>query len=170
MNLDLRTMSELCTGCGLAVEGEKAGCRRLFEELGAREWDSPTSYRLHRMMVDAYSLQHPEEYCASAKSFAAHLTGMCCAFEHKSHPAVMKAIQQWLSGKVHIVRPEAPAKRGELTVMDAYRERDPVPHMIAVNRWAESAWNAYAALHPLAREWVKQAMERPGRPTSAGKK
>jgi len=67
-------------------------CRALFEELLAREWDHPTSYRAHRMMVDAYSLQHPAEYCASAKSFAAHLTSMCCSIEHKANANIMRAL------------------------------------------------------------------------------
>jgi uncharacterized protein DUF5946 len=158
-------MSERCAECGLEVAGGKQGCRALFEELLAREWDAPISYRVHRMIVDAYCLQHPAEYCASAKSFAAHLTGMCCAFEHKSHPTVMRAVQQWLSGKAPIEKPELPAKRGELTVMEVHREQDPVPRMLAVNRWAKATWDAYAGLHPLAQEWIEQAMKHADRGT-----
>ena len=154
-------MTERCAGCSLLTEGGTAGCRKLFEELCAREWDNPISYRVHRMMVDAYCLQHPDEYCATAKSFAAHLTGMCCAIEHKSHPNVLRAVQQWLSGKAAVEKPPLPARRGELTLMQVYREQDPVPQMLAVNRWAQSTWNAYSALHPLARKWIEQAMERP---------
>jgi hypothetical protein len=114
------------------------------------------------MMVDAYCLQHPDEYCASAKSFAAHLTGLCCAFEHKTHPSVLRASQQWLSGRAVVAKSELPAKRGELTVLEVYRQRDPVPHMLAVNRWAQFTWAAYSPLHPLARSWIAQAMQQSG--------
>jgi len=154
-------MTEPCAGCGLLVEGGIAGCRKLFEKLCARELDNPISYRVHRMMVDAYCLQHPDEYCASAKSFAAHFTGMCCAIEHKSHPNVLRRLQQWLSGKAAVEKPELPERRGELTLVEVYRQQDPVPEMLAVNRWAQSTWDAYSTLHPLARKWIEEAMERP---------
>lgn len=154
-----------CAGCGLLVEGGTAGCRKLFEELCGREWDSPISYRVHRMTVDAYCLQHPDEYCASAKSFAAHLTGLCCAIEHKSHPNVLRGLQHWLSGTPDILKPSLPVHHGSLIVMEVYREKDPVPQMLAVNRWAQSTWEAYAELHPIARDWITRALERRGRRT-----
>lgn len=129
----------------------------MFDEILAREWDSPTSYRYHRMFVDAYALQHPDEYCASAKSFAAHLTGLCAAIEHKSHPSVLKALQRWLSGTAPVTKPELPSFRGALTIAEVYVQREPVPHALAVNRWACSTWGAYSVLHPLARRWIEQA-------------
>lgn len=70
----------------------------MFEEFGARSFADPPYWRVHRMMVDAYCLQHPERYCVSAKSLAAHLTGLCCAFEHGGHPSVNAAVQRWLNG------------------------------------------------------------------------
>jgi uncharacterized protein DUF5946 len=157
---ELLSMIAPCAGCGLLVEGGTAGCRTLFEELCAKEWDNPISYRVHRMIVDAYCLQHPDEYCASAKSFAAHLTGLCCAIEHKSHPNVLRGLQHWLSGKAAVEKPAIPAKRGELTLMEVYREQDPVPQMLAANRWAQSTWDAYANLHSLAGNWIERAMQR----------
>lgn len=66
---------EPCSGCGLVVPGGAAGCRALFEELLARDFTNSAYFRVHRMMVDVYSLQHPER--ASAKSLAAHLTNLC---------------------------------------------------------------------------------------------
>ena len=38
---------------------------------------------------------------------------------------------------------------------------DSVAHAAAVRRWAASAWEAYAGLQPLAREWVRRAREAP---------
>lgn len=53
----------------------------------AREFGDYRYGRLHRLTVDSYALQHPEKYMHSAKSFAAHLTGMYAAMEHESDPA-----------------------------------------------------------------------------------
>ncbi len=52
-----------------------AGCVALFEEVQVRDYSDFRYARVYRKMVDTYCLQHPDRYCASAKSFAAHLTG-----------------------------------------------------------------------------------------------
>ena len=61
---------------------EFADCQEMFDHLLARSFSDLTYGRFHRIFVDLYSLQHPDKYCASAKSFAAHLTGLCCVMEH----------------------------------------------------------------------------------------
>jgi Family of unknown function (DUF5946) len=146
-----------CSGCGLLTAGGKVGCRAIFDELLAREWNDPTSYRCHRMFVDAYCLQHPDEFCASAKSFAAHLTGLCAAVEHKSHPSVLKAVNRWLSSGPGITKPQLPAFRGALTIAEVQAEQDLFPIAQAVDRWARTTWQAYAEHHGQARAWIEQA-------------
>lgn len=152
--MPIRATDAKCSGCGLSVPGGTSGCRAIFDELSAHEWNNPTSYRYHRMFVDAYCLQHPDEFCASAKSFAAHLTGLCAAFEHNSHPSVLKAVNRWLSGGPAITKPELPRFRGALTIVEVQAEHDPFPIAQAVDRWARSTWEAYASLHPQARLWI----------------
>jgi Family of unknown function (DUF5946) len=172
-----------CSSCGLAVPGGAPACRAIFDDLCAREWNNPTSYRYHRMFVDSYSLQHPVEFCTSAKSFAAHLTGLCAAFEHKSHSSVLKSVNRWLSGNPSITKPELPTFRGTLTIAElqaavqaqvqaaahheaqvrnelhteAQAEPNPFPLAQAIDRWARSTWQAYSVLHPLARLWITQS-------------
>lgn len=109
-------MDTICSGCGLAVPGGTPACRLIFDDYIAGEWNNPISYRYHRMFVDTYCLQHPDQFCASAKSFAAHLTGLCAAFEHKSHPSVLNAVNRWLSGNPSLTKPELPSFRGALTI------------------------------------------------------
>jgi hypothetical protein len=48
----------------------------------ARDFTDAAYFRVHRMIVDTYCLQHPDRYCVSAKSLAAHLTGLCWLIEH----------------------------------------------------------------------------------------
>jgi hypothetical protein len=72
-----------CSSCGALVYGDLEDCREFFEALLAQEYSDFRYARMHRVVVDAYALQHPAQYIASAKSFAAHLTGACDAWSVK---------------------------------------------------------------------------------------
>ena len=69
-------------------------------------------------------MQHVDRYCRSAKSYAAHLTRLCCGLEHRGDPALMAAIGRWLDGKVVIARPPTLADRGRMTIADLGAARD----------------------------------------------
>lgn len=145
---------EPCEGCGLMVAGGTAGCQRLFEELGVRDYADLRYAQHHRLVVDVYALQHPERYCVSAKSLMAHLTGLCAAIDHPGHPTVLRALQQALSGASGLVKPDLPRDRGRLTIADALDAPGPAAYTDRVQRWALSTWEAHAPLHRLAREFV----------------
>lgn len=151
-------MDEVCEGCGIKARGGTAGCQAMFDELGARPLGLPPSYAVHRRTVDTYCLQHPASYCVSAKSLAAHLTGLCCAFEHRSHPTLLRSLQQWLNGTPALAKPELPVARGEVTIADVVSAPDAESEARALERWARSTWEAYSALHPLARRWIQEAL------------
>ena len=89
-----------CSGCGLVVDGGVEGCQALFDEESARQYADVRFAARRRMVVDTYCLQHPERYCASAISLAAHLTGLCVAMEHRGREEQLHAaIQRWLDRK-----------------------------------------------------------------------
>src|SRR5438046_118271 len=72
--------SQLCE-CGLRQSTDEPSCGSRRDELLARDFEQPALFwRFHRMAVDAYCLQHAD-YVRSAKSLAAHLCGLCVAFE-----------------------------------------------------------------------------------------
>jgi hypothetical protein len=148
---------EPCEGCGLVVDGGTEGCQSLFDELRGRQLVTST-YQIQRLTVDTYCMQHPDRYCVSAKSLAAHLTGLCWALEYSGHPSGLKALQRWLDGRPQIAKPELPAFRGALTVTEAGGASDPAGRVAAILRWAGSTWEAYPDLHPLARRWVEEAI------------
>lgn len=148
---------ESCEGCELVVEGGTAGCQLLFDELRGRQLTTST-YQIQRLTVDTYCMQHPDRYCVSAKSLAAHLTGLCWALEYSGHPSGLKALQRWLDGSARLEKPELPPFRGALTIADVIGAPDPEERAAAIGRWAHSTWNAYAPLHPLARHWVEEAL------------
>lgn len=151
-------VQERCEGCGARVPGGTKGCQAMFDEILARDFTDALYFGVHRMVVDVYSLQHPDRYCRSATSLAAHLCGLCQILESGASPAVGNpALQRWLSGRVSLVKPELPSSRGELTLADVRDASEPAAWADAVERWARSTWEAYRSLHDLAREWLEQA-------------
>jgi hypothetical protein len=148
---------ERCEGCGLVIDGGTDGCQALFDELRSRQLVA-SIYQAQRLTVDTYCMQHPDRYCVSAKSLAGHLTGLCWALEYGGHPSGLKALQRWLDGPTRIEKPELPTFRGALTVADVNGALDPEAYAAAARRWAGSTWDAYSALHLVARRWVEEAL------------
>jgi hypothetical protein len=146
-----------CQECQRAIAGGVTACQREFETLQGRMLSDPSSYALHRLMVDAYSLQHAERYCLSARSYAAHLTGMLAAMEHASDPGVLRALQRWLSHRPALDKPPLPDSRGGFTIASVLAAPDPLARDRAIHAWGESVWTAYAPWHELARGWASLA-------------
>lgn len=152
-------MSEICTSCGLAVAGGTEGCQRLFESIGLREYEDMRFGRYHRIVVDAYAMQHPDRYGRSAKSFAAHLTGLCAWLEDESTAmSANAAVQRWLNGSSPIDKPSLPSTYGAITIRELVDADDPVRYGEVLRRWARSTWDAYALLHATARAWIATAL------------
>jgi hypothetical protein len=122
----------------------------MFDDFLARSFSDLTYGRFHRILVDLYSLQHPDKYCRSAKSFAAHLTGLCCVMEHDGDVRVNSAIQKWLSGKVDLEKPVMPKRRGDVNTSH-FVELDDVDVAAMFDEWRREVWNAYSDHHALAR-------------------
>ena len=100
----------------------------------------------------------------SAKSYAAHLTGLCCVVEHDAEPAMLAAIARWLNGPSPVEKPAVPPPpRGRFTLDDARRAEAPEAHAARVRDWAADVWNAYREQHALARRWLEEATRAPAR-------
>jgi hypothetical protein len=100
-----------CPSCGGRLGG-RAGCQSVFDQVSAAAWTSPAKRAVHNLVVDTYAMQHPDEYCRSPKSYAAHLTGLCCALESASDPKMYWAIPRWLDGPASIEKPTVLSRRG----------------------------------------------------------
>jgi hypothetical protein len=149
---------DVCEDCGAAVAQGKAGCLSLFEEILAREFSDYRYGKIHRLTVDAYSLQHPDAYMRSGKSFAAHLTGMCAALEYEDALAINHTVQKWLSTNPTIEKPaQIPAQRGKLTITYLHSAGDAEEHTSRVREWARDVWGAWSAHHQLARRLINEA-------------
>jgi hypothetical protein len=153
--------STRCSGCGLDVEGGDSTCNSYFVELSNRSFTDMRYGGVHRMVVDVYALQHPERYCITAKSLAAHLCGLCELVERGGSPTLPnKGLRAWLdgAGPASLVKPELPGDRGTMTIGDVRAIQDPAAYRAAVRDWADSVWAAYRPLHGIARQWLDQAL------------
>jgi hypothetical protein len=74
----------------------------------ARDFSDVAYFRVHRLMVDVYSLHHPDRYCASGKSLAAHLTGLGVLLERGGS----RAVGVWRAGLTSRNRRSLPSAAG----------------------------------------------------------
>lgn len=154
----MTALETICEDCGADVAQGKAGCLQLFEEILAREFSDYRYGKIHRLTVDSYSLQHPQAYMRSGKSFAAHLTGMCAALEYEDPPAVNRAVQKWLSSNPKIDKPlHLPDQRGNLTIRYIHCASNVEEHTQRVREWARDVWRAWSEHHELARGLISKA-------------
>ena len=93
-------------------------------------------------MVDAYCLQHPAEFCASGKSYAAHLVGLLVAQEFDGDAGAQRALRAWLDGDRRPPRPVEPAERGTRTLADVLAAEPGETRERAVRAWAADVWRA----------------------------
>ncbi|AMW03908.1 DUF5946 family protein [Gemmatimonas phototrophica] len=151
---------EHCPECGAPVVGQRLGCQQRFDECLAREFDDDRYARAQRLMVDAYSLQHPSDYMRSAKSFAAHLTGIYAALERRDAPEVNHAVQAWLNGPKTMPRPDHPSalRRGTLTILHVHEAGESEEHVVRVREWAQSVWEAWRSYEQIATKWIDAAI------------
>jgi hypothetical protein len=119
-----------------------------------------------RLMHDVYDIQHEEDFCGRYRGLAAHLGGVCWAIEFGGAETGYRALQQLIERNPWRDRPYPPAPgipkaRGSITVATLRDLDEPQLLISGVDRWARSAWVAYADLHVIAREWIQQALALP---------
>jgi Family of unknown function (DUF5946) len=144
---------EPCPSCGARVGGRQA-CQEIFNELSALAWSSPARASVHNLVVDAYAMQHSEEYGRSVKSCVAHLTALCCGIEAAGDTELYWQIPRWLDGHVNFVRPPDLRNRGSITVADVWRPAGEEEYPQLVRRWAENVWHACSSVQGQARQWL----------------
>jgi hypothetical protein len=158
-----------CPSCGAPLGGRQ-GCQSVFEQLSALAWTTPARGAVHNLVVDTYAMQHPEEYGRSAKSYAAHLTALCCGVESGGDQKLYWAIARWLDGPAAITKPALLSPRGSLTIADVSAPGSESGYPDLVRRWANDVWAAYADQQQLARTWLGAVRDRLGTSASQPKK
>jgi Family of unknown function (DUF5946) len=155
--------TEPCPGCG--YPGGRAACQDLFNDvaLRVRELAWTDSMKTWRLLHDVYDIQHEEEFCGRYKGLVMHLGGVCWALEHGGNENGYRALQKLVerdpwANVPYPPEPGIPAERGAITIANLRDAQEPERLINGVDRWARSAWAAYAPLQVMAREWVQQAL------------
>ena len=131
-------MSELCSGCGRAVAGGTQGCRAEFDALVGRDFSDPRFFASHRLFVDIYALQHPDEFCRSAKSLAAHLCGLGLILEGGASAAT--APPRCAPGSTGRASDKRPCRRGGGSPSPTWATSDDTPRARRAQGWRCSTW------------------------------
>lgn len=139
-----------CPSCGAPLGG-RAGCQRVFDELIATAWQDRTRGSVHNLAVDAYSMQHAEEYGRSAKSYYQHLTALCCGVEHPGDTQLYWSIAPSFEHTPPPAKPPLFGERGSITIADVAASAGP-DYASRVRDWAVEVWRAYGSQHVLAHE------------------
>jgi hypothetical protein len=140
------------------VDGGRGGCEALFDTIRVHAANNPTIAAYHRLAFDTYCMQHVESYAASAKSYAAHLMGLCCGIERDRDPAVYDVIHRWLNGKAPVTKPPVLAQRGMRLVTNVIVTASVEGEIKEIKAWAADVWQAYESQHEQARRWLDLAL------------
>lgn len=169
---DLMALAEACPGCGAryaahptdrthANIGSSPACRAAFGELLAREFQDRAHRRLHRHIVDVYTVQHPgDDDRRQRQRVGIHLIGLCDWLEHgpdarrvrAATEAVMKSGRRdwpWLE----------PPREYEMTVRDVLSASSGEELEVLVRTWAERTWDGWRAHHDVVRRWARDALD-----------
>lgn len=147
-----------CRSCGAEPLGSYESCQDAWEALLAKSFSELAYARFHRLLVDLYSLQHPDTFWRSAKSYAAHLTGLCVAQEHGGNAQINAAVQRWLGGRRDdVIKPDVPPVRGALDLTHVLGADDMSDVARRVGEWSDDVWAAFLPVQGVARQWIARA-------------
>jgi hypothetical protein len=150
--------------CGFP--GGREACQSLFDDVALRvralAWTD--SMKTWRLMHDVYSVQHEEQYCGRYVGLVMHLGGVCWALEHGGSETGYRALQKLVERNPwealpYPPAPGIPAGRGSITIANLKDGNEPERLISGVDRWARATWLAFTDLQPMARDWVKQALQ-----------
>lgn len=153
-------VNSTCVECGARVPAEFESCDAFFLSV-LIDTRLNSAAPPPRLLIDTFAMQHPKRSCKSAKSYAAHFTGLCCGVEFGSSERVYAAIKRWLNGpaeRIGLTRPQEPEHRGQLTLRHVYDADPQADFELALREWADDVWAAYASQHNIARHWIATAL------------
>jgi hypothetical protein len=167
MNTQVANQVETCRGCGAVVPtidlagqryiGASSGCWAVYGKVLAREYGERRYPAIHRLTVDAYSVQHPGTPSRqSIQSVAGHLIGLFVVLELGWPPAqATQAIRTAVGRSERFIWLEPPQTRGELTIVDVANAANLAEHEQVVQQWAQSVWESWQFHHSNIRHWAR---------------
>jgi Family of unknown function (DUF5946) len=134
------------------------GCWQRYGEVLAREYGRGGFGSAHRLTVDTYAVQHPQNRDRrNRQSVALHLMSLCLVLGRgedmqRARSAIAEHAERHRGSEFPWLEP--PASLGELTVLDVHAAQGPAEHVEGVRAWAASAWNVWSQHHARVRGWL----------------
>lgn len=164
-----------CIGCGAQFSEFNApahryirsssGCWACFRMVTARGASRSLGCpKLHRLTLDAYTVQHPGKATRqNARSIALHLISLYAFFEEAMEVGeVARVIRRAAKQKARFEWLSPPSFKGEMTIADIGRATESQEHTRLVWLWARSAWSAWSEHHPTIRNWLSEMLSGKG--------
>ncbi len=112
----------------------------------------------HQLIVDAYAVQHPDgDDPRAIQSVGIHLMSLCLFLERGVDLALGTRLHRCMVDRPVFHRLDAPASRGELTMLDVPIGGGPDPARTAAFAWAQDVWAAWRAHHTTVRRWIDES-------------
>jgi hypothetical protein len=158
----------ICLECGATCSDHYPSCLHMFERTIVELSNQPHWRGELRMAMDAYALQHLEQFCPHRRSVAVHLMGLCWGLEWNGDPKVAKAMQRWLERQHDL--PEIPPPfispfQEMMSVSDVILPFDPdspEPFVQSIRVWSQSVWQIWQEQHHQVRKWIQTAVSQAG--------
>jgi hypothetical protein len=164
-----------CPGCAVDLPGSaepwdprslaSEACHVLYGEVAGFESQHIVELgRRHQLLVDAYAAQHAGPLTpAIGTAFA--LIGLHLALEdgwdglavRDAHQDLARRYREWPAFT-------APARRGDLTVLDLALAGTPDEHLERLRTWAADVWQAWTESHTAVASLIQERLPRDRRP------
>ena len=155
-----------CPGCGALTPdgdgpvhpylGASPGCWAVYGEVLAKEYGEYRYPSIHRLTVDAYSVQHPGTPSRrSIQSVAVHLVSLFLVLERGfTSEKATEAMRKVLGHRKQFVWLDPPSPIGVVTILDVQNTPTFDEHEETVKRWAASVWHAWSPHHKTVQRWA----------------
>ncbi len=126
------------------------GCWKLYGELLAKEYSDLNYWRVHRLTVDTYSVQHTQsDDPRNIQSVNVHLVALYMGLEKKlssdAIPPIMSRVIQIDKGA--FVKLKAPSFHSVKNVSAILPARNATEHCRLVQDWANEVWEIWETHH-----------------------
>jgi hypothetical protein len=156
-----------CFSCGALAPGiegpshkymlSSPGCWAIYGEILARDYSDFNYPPVHRLVVDAYAVQHPGKPMRQAiQSVVVHLIGLYLSLEKgMGAKQVTQAIGRATRFSDQFLWLAPPGNLGSITVADVVKTKTLEEYDRLGRAWARSAWEAWAGHHAQIRKWAQ---------------
>lgn len=162
-------MEKTCAGCGAnflecdgpvhKYFGESPECWKAYGQVLAREYEDQNYWKVHRLTVDTYAVQHPfNKDRRNIQSVNIHLMALFAIVEREypfeAIPPLLKAAANHFKDEFQYLTP--PTNLGEITICDLLKAKSAQEHCKIVWEWSRSVLKAWSSQQEIMEGLLKR--------------